>query len=34
VGNLADLLTRAMNEEDIPADAGLVGTLALTFKWE
>ena len=34
VGNLSDLLTRAMNEFGIPADAGLVGTLSLTLRWE
>ena len=34
VGNLSDLLTRAMADFGVPADAGLVGTLSLTFRWE
>jgi len=34
VGDLDALLARAMADFGIPADAGLVGTLALTFRWE
>lgn len=34
VGNLSDLLTRAMADFNIPSDAGLVGDLELNFRWQ
>ena len=34
VANLAGLLKRAMEEFNVPENAGLVGELALTFRWE
>ena len=34
VGNLAALLQRAMTEFSVPASAGLVDELSLTFRWE
>lgn len=34
VGNLSDLLNRAMAEFNVPASAALQGNLELDFKWE
>ena len=34
VDNIASLIRRAMEEFSVPASAGLLGELSLTFRWE